>query len=347
MNLDFHFKATGIGSVPWTDVQKSSLNILRCLPEIPFWPQLVQRSHLEDMLIQFSQGLPALKIQGEKKALILCPHEMESELVAFYDHFLAEDIDYFGIGSDYAPGLHEIVARISQEPTKYGPYVKGQTVGPVTFAAGVKGADGKSVLHNPDLLEAMTKGLAIKALWQVKVLQTTNKKPIIFLDEPYLSGFGSAFSSIERDTVIYLLKEVMDYLREKSDIYIGIHCCGNTDWSMILETGPDIVNFDAFSYMDFFMLYPDHIIRFIQGGGTIAWGIVPTADFTGDETLDGLYSKLDQGLRRLYEWGMDPKTVVTHSMLTPACGLGTMEQASAQRVLDLLSMLSQRCRDIG
>lgn len=347
MNPDFHFKATGIGSVPWTEIQESCLNILRHLPDIPFWPQFVRRSHLEGMLVQFSQGLPALKIQEEKKALAISLTEMESDLVAFYDHFFAEDINYFAISPDYAPGLHEMVARIRQEPAEYGPYIKGQTVGPVTFAAGIKGADGKSVLHYPDLLEAMTKGLAIKALWQVKKLQTTDKNPIIFLDEPHLSGFGSAFSPIERNTVIYLLKEVMDYLREKSDACIGIHCCGNTDWSMILETSPDIVNFDAFSYMEYFMLYPDYIARFIQGGGTIAWGIVPTADFTGDETVDGLYSKLDHGLRLLYEWGLDPKTVVNHSLLTPACGLGTMEQASAEKALDLLSMLSQRCRDLG
>ena len=58
----FSFRATGIGSVPFMDVTQTCLHILKCLPEIPFWPQLVKRSHVEDMNIQLSEGLPLLKI---------------------------------------------------------------------------------------------------------------------------------------------------------------------------------------------------------------------------------------------------------------------------------------------
>lgn len=341
----FHFKATGIGSVPWTDVQGTCANILTLFPDIPFWPQFVQRSYVEDMIIQYSEGLPSLKILEEKKGLTVSPHEMESELVTFYDHYLKDDMDYFAVSNDYASGLSEMIRLIALDPDHDGSYIKGQTVGPVTFAASVKDPDGVSILHHPDLLDAITKGLAIKALWQVKELSGTAKTPIIFIDEPYLSGFGSAFSPIERHDVIRLIKEVMDYLREKSDALIGIHCCGNTDWSMIIETGPDIINFDAFSYMDYFLLYPEDITRFIQKGGAIAWGIVPTSDFSGKETVEGLFSKLKQGLARLYEWGLDPHTVIKQSLLTPACGLGTMDRVDSEKVLSLLSNLSQKCRD--
>jgi hypothetical protein len=346
-NHSFYFKATGIGSVPWTDIQGTCMNILSLFPDIPFWPQFVQRSYVEDMIIQYSEGLPSLKVLEEKKGLTVSPHEMESELVTFYDHYLKDDIDYFAISNDYASGLSEMIRLIGLNPDHDGSYIKGQTVGPVTFAASVKDPEGVSVLHHPDLLEAITKGLAIKALWQVKELSGTAKTPIIFIDEPYLSGFGSAFSPIERHDVIRLIKEVMDYLREKSDAHIGIHCCGNTDWSMIIETGPDIINFDAFSYMDYFLLYPEDITRFIQKGGAIAWGIVPTSDFSGEETVEGLFSKLKQGLARLYEWGLEPDTVIKQSLLTPACGLGTMDRVDSEKVLNLLSNLSQKCRDFG
>jgi len=232
---------------------------------------------------------------------------------------------------------------ISENPEKYGSHIKGQTVGPVTFAAGIKESDGKSVLYNPDLLEALTKGLAIKALWQVRELGRSGKKPILFLDEPYLSGFGSAFTPIERHEVISLIKEVLDYLRERSDVLIGIHCCGNTDWSMIMEAGPDIINFDAYGYMDTFLLYPGEIQQFFRGGGVIAWGIVPTDDFTGEVSLEGLHGKLEKGLNQLYKWGLTPETVIGHSILTTACGMGTMEQSQADKALNLLSFLSKKC----
>jgi methionine synthase II (cobalamin-independent) len=342
----FNFRATGIGSVPSVGVQDTCIRILKQLPEIPFWPQLVKRTHLEDMNIQFSEGLPLLEIAEEKRGLSISLGHRESELVAFYDRFLAEDVEYFSITREFAPGLYELLALIRKNPEAYGPYIKGQIVGPVTFSAGIIGLDGKSLLYDPELLEAMVKGISIKALWQVREMAESGKIPILFLDEPSLSGFGSAFSPIERSQVIRLLKEVIDYLRERSEALIGIHCCGNTDWSMIIEAGPDIVNYDAFDYMDYFLLYPDEITRFLHGGGIIAWGIVPTLTFTGKESLEGLCSKLEEGLSRFYQWGLDPETVARHSLLTPACGMGTMTQAAADQVLDLLSSLSRKYGDL-
>lgn len=339
----FCFKATGIGSVPFLDLKDTCARILERLPHMPYWPQFVKRSHLEDMAIQYSEGLPLLKVSEERRALFLSPGEKESALVSFYERFLSDRADTFAISEEYAPGLYAMIASIREDPEAYGPYIKGQTVGPVTFAAGIHHADGKSLLFHPDLLEAMVKGIAIKALWQVHELEKTGKLPVLFLDEPSLSGFGSAFSPIERHEVISLLREVIQYVRERTVARIGIHCCGNTDWSMIIESGPDIVNFDAYSYMEYFLLYPEEISRFLNQGGAIAWGIVPTADFSGQETVDDLFEKLKQGLNTIQGWGLPSEILARQSILTPACGMGSMEQPASEKVLDLLASLSERC----
>jgi len=340
-NIDFHFMATGIGSIPSLDIRRACSKILSLIPDIPFWPQLVKRSYLEDFFIQFSEGLPFLKIKEGAGILEVSPVEIEMALTEFYDHFLSEDIDYFKISREYAPGLYEQLSMISEDAGQYGPFIKGHTVGPVSFSAGIKGSDGRSLLSNPDLKEALTKGIAIKAFWQVRKLAESGKRPIIFLDEPYLSGFGSAFSTIERHEVIALIKEVIDFIRERSDALIGIHCCGNTDWSMIIDTCPDIINFDAFAFLDYFLLYPDHISRFMNNDGIIAWGIIPTSDFKGTETVDELRSRIEQGLGRLRGFGLDSDLVARHSILTPACGMGTLDTGSSDRVLELLSALSK------
>lgn len=344
--VDFLFAATGIGSDPSLDIQRACRRILQSCPQIPFWPQFVRRSPLEGMETQFSEGLPLLEKREGRPNLFLRSGDTESELVAFYESYLADDVGRFAVSRDYAPGLYELVSLIRQDPEKCGPYIKGQIVGPLTFAASIKNAEGRSLLHHPDLLEATAKALAMKALWQVRQLGTSGKKTILFLDEPYLSGYGSAFCAIGRETVIGTIREVVDDLRQKSDALIGIHICGNTDWPMIFATGPDIVSFDAFSFMDPFLLYPEEITRFIQGGGSIAWGIVPTLQWTGKETMEGLLSLLEKGLTRLREWGLDSELVAGHSLLSPACGMGTMNERDAQSVLDLLSRLSRRCRDL-
>ncbi len=341
----FNFLPTCIGSVPFPDISDTCDGILKHFSPMPFWPQFVKRSYLEDMSAQYSEGLPLLEINEKEKSLTIpATCNAETELTTFYEHFLAQDLDYFAISKDYAPGFFAILDRINQEEHN-GQYIKGQTVGPITFAAGILDMNGKPVLHNPELLDAMVSGLAIKALWQVRELKKTGRQTIIFMDEPYLSGFGSAFSSIQRHEVIDILRKIINYLRENSDTLVGIHCCGNTDWPMIIETGIDIINFDAFEFMDHFLLYPDNIVQFLNGGGTVAWGIVPTSGFTGEETVEKLFSKMSTGLRRIHEWGIDPDMLAQRSILSPACGMGTMDPQMAKQGMKILSSLAQKCRE--
>ena len=334
--------ATGIGSVPYQDIDATCLEILDLFPLMPFWPQFVKRSYVEGMNVQYTENLPLLEINNQKEAVFLSTEkDTESELVTFYDHFLAQDLDYFAISRDYAPGLYRLLEMIDQGRSDNSRYIKGQTVGPITLAAGITDLDGKPILHNPELFEAMIRGLAIKALWQVRELGRSGKKTVIFLDEPYLSGYGSAFSSIQRHEVIEALQSIIGYLKENSDTLVGIHCCGNTDWSMIVEASPDIINFDAFEYMDYFLLYPDDILRFLKGGGVMAWGVVPTSALIESESSEGLSSRLESGLSQIREWGIGPDMLAQRSILTPACGMGTMEPEGAQAGTKLLAHLSQ------
>jgi len=58
----FGFTATGIGSVPFLEVEATCREINRLFPHMPFWPQFVKRSYLEDMSVQYSEGLPLLVV---------------------------------------------------------------------------------------------------------------------------------------------------------------------------------------------------------------------------------------------------------------------------------------------
>ena len=341
MGVEFQFTSTGIGSVPFLDVEGTCKAILEVFPEIPFWPQFVRRSPLEDMRIQASQGLPLIKLNAESDSIYLDSSDnQEDERISFYERYMAEDTDYFAIDHDHASGLYTLLELIDKRPQDYGSYIKGQIVGPITFAGGLIDAAGRSALTNSEIMDAIVKGLAIKALWLVKTMSVAGKKPILFIDEPYLSGYGSAFTPIQREGVISCIREVIDYIRSRSDAILGIHCCGNTDWSMIIETGIDIVSFDASDYLDYFLLYKKEIIGLLQNGGAVAWGVVPTTFFAGNETIGDLKARLEQGLDRLYEWGLDRDIVAERSLITPACGVGSLEPSLANRIFEMLSGLS-------
>ena len=333
--------ATGVGSVPFLDVDTTCQHILKFFPSIPFWPQFVKRSPFEDMTIQASQGFPLIEMNPEKNSLRMKTTDaMDTELISFYEHFMAEDTDYFAVSHEYAVGLYRILELINKSPNNYGPFIKGQIVGPITFAGSLIDGKGKSALYNNEIMDTIVKGLAIKALWIVNKMSLSDKRVIIFIDEPYLSSFGSAFTPIQREEVVKFLRDVIDYLKSRSDVLVGIHCCGNTDWSMILATGVDILNFDAFDYMDYFLLYRKEILRFLENGGNVAWGVVPTTSFTGEETPTDLKMQLEKGLNKLYEWGIDRSTVAERSIITPACGVGAIDSNKAERIFKLLSDLS-------
>jgi len=337
----FNFAATGVGSVPFSDVDDICTRIIKTFPDMPFWPQFVKRSYLEDMLVQASEGLPFVDLNHKERALVIrTTDNPESELIPFYEHFLATDTDYFAVSEERAIGLYKVLDLLEKGADSNGRFIKGQIVGPITLGGSLREARGKSVLYDGEIMSALVKGLAIKALWLIEKMAVSGRMPVLFIDEPSLSGFGSAFTPIRREEVIRYIGEIVSYLRSKSDVIIGIHCCGNTDWSMIIETGVDIVNFDAFGYMDYFLLYRDEIIRFLEGGGTVAWGVVPTTAFTGKETVSDLRTQLEKGLERLYEWGIRRNKATERSIITPACGLGTLDLHNAENILELLSSLS-------
>ena len=48
----------------------------------------------------------------------------------------------------------------------------------------------------------------------------------------------------------------------------GLHCCGNTDWSLVLATGVDVINFDAWEFAQGLSVYPAELISLRPS----AWG---------------------------------------------------------------------------
>jgi hypothetical protein len=68
-----------------------------------------------------------------------------------------------------------------------------------------------------------------------------------------------------------LPQEVVDAIHADGGL-AGIHVCANTDWSLVLESGADIVNFDAYAYFDRFILYGESQIRDFLAAGVSRLG---------------------------------------------------------------------------
>ncbi len=336
--LNFMGLATGIGSLPLVDAQKAIDLILRYVPGAPFWPQLPKRDMREGMIAQFSENLPGLKIDAG--SLRFVPRDKEKELELFYEKFIAQDLEYFKISTDFAAGLHAFYQRLKNADLSGVEFIKCQVTGPFTFCSGINGLSGNSILYDKVLMQAMAKGLSMKALWQLELFKRFAKKMIIFFDEPYLACVGSAYTPVNRNDVIDVFSELTDNLKAKGCL-VGIHCCGNIDWSMLTDAGGiDMINFDAFDFQERFVLYADNLNSFLKRGGIICWGIVPTQGYNASFTPEELSRKIKSGLDILVKKGIDRQLLLERLMISPACGLGALDAQKAEGILSLLNQTS-------
>lgn len=331
MKIKEKFLTTGIGSLPYIDAEKAvELSCNRF--DIPFWPQLPKRGFKENMYVQFAQGLPSLFIDDKKKKIYVdTTKDLSEGLGKLYEIYISNDYMSLGLTRDFAEGFCVFLDRVKDLN-----HVKGQITGPVSLGLSIVDEKGKSIIYNDTLRDALIKLLEIKAAYQVDKLKVISKKIIIFIDEPYLTGFGSSFVSIERPDVKSMLNSVIEKIHSKGALS-GIHCCGNTDWSLLAETDIDIINFDAYAYLDSLLLYPESIKVFLKRGGYLAWGIVPTSEDIAKETPESLFKKLVSGIDILTKKLVPKDLIISNSILAPSCGMGTLSEKLAEDIIAKLS----------
>lgn len=335
--------ATGIGSLPHTEAEEAVDLVFKYLPEIPFWPQLPKRGPKEGMVAQFSQGLPCLRMTGD--GIIFEPRRQEEELEAFYAKVIAQDLEYFKISPEFAAGLYSFYDRLKKSGAPKGMRaLKCHITGPFSFAASINDDKDTALLHEPVFMQAIIKALAMKALWQVRLFKDFAEKIIVFIDEPYLGAFGSAYTPVNREDVVKALTELACEIKSQG-VLTGVHCCGNTDWSIFTKIKSiDIINFDAFSFLERFVLYAGDLEGFLKRGGSICWGIVPTQNFSGVESADGLVNKIREGIDLLAKKGLDRQMLLDNLLLSPACGLGTLDKEKSAKIFELLAKTSSLIR---
>ncbi len=337
--LSFKGLAMGIGSLPHQDADEAVDLVFKYLPEAPFWPQLPKRDMREGMIAQFSENLPCLEIKG--KSLVFNPEDKERKLELFYERVIASDAEYFKISPDFALGLERFCQRFKGPVLKQAEFIKCQVTGPFTFAASINDENNRALLYDPIFMQAILKGLVMKALWQVGLFKKFGKQVIIFFDEPYLGSFGSAYTPLNREEAVKTLAELMAGVKSKEIVLTGVHCCGNTDWSIFTQIRDiDIISFDAFDFLDKFLLYADDLKDFLNRGGLICWGIVPTQLFSGEETADLLIRRLKEGIDTLAGRGIERDLLFENLLVSPSCGLGTFNPEKSEKIFKLLSEVS-------
>lgn len=347
MSFSPRFWTTHVGSVPYPSAQPISDRLVAGL-DIPAWPQLSRRSFRENMYVQYSATLPRVVLdEATEKITVDTTGDLTPDLEAFYEHYLADDVAWFGLQPENAEGFFAMLDALRATP---GDWAKGQVTGPISLGLTVVDQDWRSVMYNDLLADTLVKNAAMNARWQAQQLAALRPNVIIFVDEPYMASFGSAFISLSREQVIDMLNEVFAAIHQENAL-AGVHCCANTDWSVLLATSVDILNLDAYGYLENLALYPAELRAFLDRGGVVAWGIVPNTDTIHSVTAGDLARRLLDGIalisRKAAARGVTitPGELADRSLIAPACGLGPATVPIADRAFEMLAALGPMLRE--
>jgi len=347
MDIQPKCMATAIGSMPHADAAKALEVVFGSIPDAPVWPQLPKRGLREQMEIQYSEGLPRIVIDEEKQRMYFdTTGDYSEDLATFYEGYMVAeeegDCSAAAISPEFSAGIPALEERLKGLGAKL-PIVKGQTTGPISFALTIVDENKRAIYYNEEFVDVVVKSCAMKCRWQIQKFRPYAENVICFVDEPILAGFGSStYVSVQRDDVVAKLSEVIEAIRAEGAIP-GIHCCGNTEWSIPVDAGVDIVNFDAYEFGETVALYPEHMKRhLVENRNALAWGVVPTSAAIREESVEGLVERFEGLVDNLAsKAGIDRQVVVEQAIITPSCGTGSMKVEDAERVHKLLGETSQ------
>ena len=347
-----NFLSTAIGSMPFEDKDYAVGVSLKSM-DAPIWPQLPKLGLLEQMEVQYSENMPCAVVDTEKNRLFFQTDVDYSEkFAAFYEAYMSatdpdsgtKDFSSMAISEKYSKGLYALLGTLKKEGKKR-PWLKVQSTGPITFALSIVDENKRAMYYNEEFRDVITKSIIMKSRWQVQQFKSFAENIICFLDEPILSAFGSStYVSVKREDVVSILNESIEAIHAEGAV-VGIHCCGNTEWSILIDAGVDIVNFDAFEYGDTIAIYADSVKAHLNRGGVLAWGVVPTSSKIMEQTVESLEKKLEEGIDLLASKGIDRNLIIRQAMISPSCGTGSLSTAEAEKVFSLMAGLTKRMKE--
>ncbi len=326
------FTTTGIGSLPHRSAIEA-VELTLSSVDVPFWPQLPALGFQEQMIPQYSEGMPGVRMDMEKER-IWVEHD-EEEIARFYE--TSAEMQAIAISHDFAHGMHAFMSHIK---SRRFPMLKGHVTGPLTFTLGLKDSEDKAVFYDEELRELSLMLLKGKARWQVQQLRQHADDVIVFIDEPILSALGtSAYMGVSPEETTRMLDEIAQTITLAGGIP-GLHCCGRADWPLVLGTSIRILNLDVYGYGHTLAMYPDETTAFLERGGVIAWGIVPTGEALDGATEKGVLNMFNKRRSELAERISDD-LLMGGIMLTPSCGAGSHTVEEAVRIFQLLISLKE------
>lgn len=296
---------TGIGSLPHTNAAMAVAFVAQHSPEIPFWPQLPQRTAQEFMIAQMlAPMLTLLDIRSPGRIDVL-----PGQLMAFCHQLRSSRAQ---LNTTTAAGFGAFEQACADGLFSQARALKGQISGPLTVARCLY-TYGKSLGTWFDFVDELTDYLCRLAKWQVERLQRFGKPVIIYIDEPVL------VLEPPDSQLLGCLRRLVQAIRSAGAV-VGIHCCATGTPTPIFAAQPDIISFDAHVGLESFMTEPQ-TASFVDDGGWLSFGLIPTWENMSAFAPEASFARW---LTVSTASNINLDRLVQQSLITATCGLALL-----------------------
>ena len=336
MPIPGNLLTTAMAVMPHKDVDRALETALGM--DIPFWPQLPHYSYYEDMYVQASEHFPGILLDMGARTLRFSTDKFFDEFEETLAHF--EEPEYFDISGTYSV----VYSRFLDMDLSDRPAIRGQLEGPISFGFNVQDEKERPILFNDTVRPFMYEFMAKRVNIQLKRLKERNPNAFMFIDEPGLQFLWSAMSGYGDQPA----RADMDAFFSMIDRPRGVHLCGNPDWDFLLGMDLDVLSLDVYTNGEVFASYAGSIRKFLDRGGVLVWGMVPTNwEPFEKEDLPSLTARLEEIWATLHKKGIERDFLLSRSLLSPAtcCLVNPDGYRTVEKAFAVVKALSERLRE--
>jgi hypothetical protein len=331
--------ATGVGALPHRDPKAAVDEVLRIFPRFPYVPTLPNRGFLESIVFSDSAMLPG-RMMRDGRLMVDASRDITADMERIYLDYMERNTAPYATLPEYGSGFFEMVTRDLSGAL----LLKCQVTGPVTFGMQVVDAEKRPIYYDTQFADILGKLIALRARWsEEEILRRTGlSQTLVILNEPYLASLGSSVIPIDRDAVIAGWHDISALVEGG----LGVHCCTNTDWAFLVSLRPSVISFDAYGNAREFLLYMEEVAEFLESGGVVAWGIVPSdPKVFSRETVDSLAARFLE-IRETVTEHVDGEVFDRRSLVTPSCGIQLGTEAESVAIMEAAAAVSAKVRGV-
>jgi methionine synthase II (cobalamin-independent) len=311
---------TGIGPLPHFDPGDAIEFVLRHSPGLPAGPALPARSRREGMIAQAATGIAGVEVLDDGS---LDLHHSRLDPEAPLDASFAGDAHV---------GLRAFLTAVADRD---GP-LKVSVTGPVTLGVALHAAGVDADLAFRLSVRAV--GERSRALAALVLQRVPQAQLVVFVDEPALGDLTERGFPIGPNEGVDLVSSILAGVEPHG--ITGLHCCRRTDWRLALGAGPDVLSVPVDAGL---AAHAGTVADFVDRGGWIAWGAVPTDGPVGP-TAERLWRRLADEIEDLVDGGGDPELLHSRALVTPVCGLAHHGVTQAEQVMALTRGVARHLR---